>query len=126
MKLVPASRNTDNAQYRVPIFFPIIILYWGQYFSVFAFRVLGIFNLGPFEQPPTRVRTFEIPSSLLYLSAKKLYGYRRHFTMVLSFLILLIRDMVVECCKRRFGCETIHPTKKNTSMNLLQMSFVIT
>ena len=40
--------------------------------------------------------------------------------------ILLIRDMVVERCNRRFGCETIHPTKKFTSMNLLQMSCVIT
>jgi hypothetical protein len=39
---------------------------------------------------------------------------------------LLIRDMVVECCCRRFGCETIHPTQKFTSMNLLQMTFVIT
>ena len=26
--------------------------------------------------------------------------------------ILLIRDMVVESCNRRFGRETIHPTKK--------------
>ena len=25
--------------------------------------------------------------------------------------ILLIREMVVECCYRRFGCKTIHPTK---------------
>ena len=40
--------------------------------------------------------------------------------------ILLIRDMVVESCNRRFGSETIHPTKKLTSMNLLQMSCVIT
>ena len=41
-------------------------------------------------------------------------------------IILLISDMVVKRCNRRFGCETIHPTKKNTSMNLLQMSCVIT
>ena len=40
--------------------------------------------------------------------------------------ILLIRDMVVERCNRRFGCETIHPTQKFISMNLLQMSCVIT
>ena len=39
--------------------------------------------------------------------------------------IVLIRDMVVERCYRRFGCETIHPTQKFTSMNLLQMSCVI-
>ena len=41
-------------------------------------------------------------------------------------LILLIRDMVVKRCNRWFGHETIHPTKKITSMNLLQMSCVIT
>ena len=40
--------------------------------------------------------------------------------------ILLIRDMVVECCNRRFGSETIHPTQKFTLMNLLQMSCMIT
>ena len=40
--------------------------------------------------------------------------------------ILLIRDMVVERCNRWFGCQTIHPTPKFTSMNLLQMSCVIT
>ena len=27
-------------------------------------------------------------------------------------VILLIRDMVVERCNRRFGCKTLHPTKK--------------
>ena len=41
-------------------------------------------------------------------------------------LILLIRDMVVEGCNRRFGCETIHPTHKFISINVLQMSWVIT
>ena len=40
--------------------------------------------------------------------------------------ILLIRDMVAKGCNRRFGSETIHPTQKLTSMNLLQMSCVIT
>ena len=35
--------------------------------------------------------------------------------------ILLIRDIVVKCCNRRYGCETIHPAQKFTSMNLLQM-----
>ena len=39
--------------------------------------------------------------------------------------ILLIRDMVVKRCNRRFGRETIHPTKQFTSMNLLQISCVI-
>ena len=39
---------------------------------------------------------------------------------------LLIRGMVVQCCYRWFGCETIHPTQKFTSMNLLQMPCVIT
>ena len=33
--------------------------------------------------------------------------------------ILLIRDMVVKRWNRRFGCETIHPTQKFISMNLL-------
>ena len=40
--------------------------------------------------------------------------------------IFLIRDTVVERCNRRFGCETIHPTQNFISMNLLQMSCVIT
>ena len=40
-------------------------------------------------------------------------------------VFLLIRDMV-ECCNRRFGCETIHSAQKFTSMNLLQLSCVIT
>ena len=40
--------------------------------------------------------------------------------------ILLIRDMVVECWNRQFGCEIIHPTENSISMNLLQMSCVIT
>ena len=40
--------------------------------------------------------------------------------------ILLIRDMVVKRWTRQFGCETIHPTQKFTSMNLLQMPCVIT
>ena len=44
-----------------------------------------------------------------------------HIHTVPQRLILLIRDMVVECWNRRFGCETIHPTQKFTSMNLLQM-----
>ena len=26
--------------------------------------------------------------------------------------ILSMNDMVVECCNRQFGCETMHPTKK--------------
>ena len=34
--------------------------------------------------------------------------------------------MVVKSCNRRFGHETLHPTKKFTSMNLVQMSCVIT
>ena len=41
-------------------------------------------------------------------------------------IILLIRDMVVERGYRQFGCETIHPTQKLTSMNLLQMPCVMT
>ena len=40
--------------------------------------------------------------------------------------IFLIRDMVVESWYRQFGRETIHPTQKFTSMNLLQMPWVIT
>ena len=40
--------------------------------------------------------------------------------------ILLIRDMVVESWNRQFGRQTIHPTQKFTSMNLLQMPCVIT
>ena len=32
----------------------------------------------------------------------------------------------VQCCYRRFGCETIHPTQNFTSMNLLQKPCVIT
>ena len=43
-----------------------------------------------------------------------------------QIIILLIRDMVVESCYRQFGRKTIHPTQKFTSMNLLQMSCVIT
>ena len=39
--------------------------------------------------------------------------------------ILLIRDMVVECWNRQFGCEIIHPTENSISMNLLQMSCVM-
>ena len=46
--------------------------------------------------------------------------------MDLSHIYLAVRDMVVESCNRRFGRETIHPTKKFASMNLLQMSCVIT
>ena len=46
--------------------------------------------------------------------------------LLYSVFILLIRDMVVERWNRRFGCETIHPTQKFTSMNLLQMPCVIT
>ena len=40
--------------------------------------------------------------------------------------ILLIIDMVVEWWNRQFGCETIHPTQTFISMNLLQMSCMIT
>ena len=40
--------------------------------------------------------------------------------------ILLIKDMVVEHCYRRFGCETIHPIQKFISMDFLQMFCVIT
>ena len=36
------------------------------------------------------------------------------------------RQVYFGSCYRRFGCETIHPTQKFTSMNLLQMSCVIT
>ena len=32
----------------------------------------------------------------------------------------------VQCWNRRFGGEAIHPTQKFTSMNLLQMSCMIT
>ena len=44
-----------------------------------------------------------------------------HLTVLTSWSILLIRDMVVKRCYRWFGCETIHPTQKFTSMNLLPM-----
>ena len=43
-----------------------------------------------------------------------------------KFEILLIRDVVVKHCYRRFGCETIPPTQKFISINLLQMSCVKT
>ena len=43
-----------------------------------------------------------------------------------KFEILLIRDVVVKHCYRRFGCETIPPTQKFISINLLQMSCMIT
>ena len=39
--------------------------------------------------------------------------------------ILLIRDMVVEHGYRQFGCETIRPTHKFTSMNLLRTPCLI-
>ena len=43
------------------------------------------------------------------------------------YIILLIRDMVVESWNRRFCRETIHPTKIfSTSMNLLQMPCMVT
>ena len=45
---------------------------------------------------------------------------------LLLFAILLIIDMVIKRCNGRFGCETINPTQKFTSMNLLQMFWVIT
>jgi hypothetical protein len=41
-------------------------------------------------------------------------------------IFLLIRDMVVKDWNRQFGCETIHPTQRFPSMNLLQMPCVIT
>ena len=44
----------------------------------------------------------------------------------MQVIYYLIRDMVVKRWNRRFGCETIHPTQKFTSMNLLQMPCVIT
>ena len=34
--------------------------------------------------------------------------------------------MVVERCYRKYCCENIHPTQKFISMNLLQMSCVVT
>ena len=37
-----------------------------------------------------------------------------------SLYILSIRDMLVKPWYRRFGCETIHPTQKLPSFNLLQ------
>jgi hypothetical protein len=55
------------------------------------------------------------------------FGILLHYFLHLhSTHILLIREMVVESCNRRFGCETIHSTQKFTSMNLLQMPCVIT
>ena len=56
----------------------------------------------------------------------------RHLALLIMYfapknsIILSIRDMVVQHCYRRFGCETIHPTKKFISMNSLQMSCMIT
>ena len=35
-------------------------------------------------------------------------------------VFFLIKDMVVECYNKRFGDETINPTRKISSMNLLQ------
>ncbi len=45
-------------------------------------------------------------------------------TAVHCYLINNPRD--VQSWNRRFGRETIHPTKKITSMNLLQMSCMMT
>ena len=37
-----------------------------------------------------------------------------------TIYILLTRDMVKERWNRQFGCETIHPKQKFTSMNMFQ------
>ena len=47
----------------------------------------------------------------------------KQFCFIIVSQILLIRDMVVERWNRQFGCETIHPTQKFTSMNLLQITW---
>ena len=41
-------------------------------------------------------------------------------------ILLISALLVVVHWNRRFGCETIHPSQKFISMNLLQVSFVIT
>ena len=55
-----------------------------------------------------------------------LYLDKRIQVKVEIHIILLIIDMVVERWNIWFGCETIHPTQKIISMNLLQMSCMIT
>ena len=59
---------------------------------------------------------------------KQFAGHIAEFKGQLEFLndILLIRDTGFQSCNRRFGRETIHPTKKFTSMKLLQISCMLT
>ena len=64
-----------------------------------------------------------LPLSIIATEVKNFLVF---FGQVPTYVILLIRDMVVESCYRRFGRETIHPTQKFTSMNLLQMPCMIT
>ena len=71
--------------------------------------------------------TFHTTSTVLVANLiPRRLGKEFYYTSGISSYILLIKDMVVKRCNRRFGCETIHPTQKFTSMNLLQMPCVIT
>ena len=64
---------------------------------------------------------------IIHFIKGSLVDYCRHLhNYTKTFKTLLIRDMVVECYYRWFVCDTIHPTQKLTSMNLLQMPCVIT
>ena len=78
---------------------------------------LLIFNVLPYEG------LIQGPSSLL-MTFETLNN--KMVEELLGTIILSIRDVIVKRCHRRFGCETINPTQKFTSMNLLQMFCVIT
>ena len=81
-----------------------------------------------------RLTSLFTPSLMWIMIKNELYNFRfknqeNHNLQTLNqiiSIILLMRDMVVKCWKRRFGCETIHSTQKFTSMNFLQMPCVIT
>ena len=57
-----------------------------------------------------------------------MYGFTAKSSVPRPKVYLTIQnlDMVIKCCNRRFGRETIHPAQKFSSMNLLQMPCMIT
>ena len=78
---------------------------------------------------PTRIhlKTFSHCSILFWIEWKRRMWMSSNIIglQVKIICILLIRDMVVKCWNRQFGCETIHPTQKFILMNLLQMFCMI-
>ena len=78
------------------------------------------------HKPARKIIITNSPFCLNQIDESPLTMEPTHLWMQFHDVILLIRDMVVESWNRQHHSQTIHPTKKFTSMNLFKILWVVT